>query len=189
MLPTLTTERLILRPFVQADAPMVQELAGEFAIADTTLEIPYPYENGMAESWIATHEKKFQLGELAIFAVVRKSDATLMGTISLELFSRFRRAELGYWIGLPFWNQGYCTEAAQAVIEFGFTTLQLHKIVAHHLSRNPASGRVMQKIGMVREGTFRDHTIKWDRFESLDTYGVIVTDTLYREGNRPPSAL
>ncbi|HEY5792811.1 MAG TPA: GNAT family N-acetyltransferase [Chthoniobacterales bacterium] len=176
--PTLRTDRLILRPFISGDAAAVQELAGEFAIADTTLNVPHPYADGLAESWIAAHEAQYRAGEAATFAITLKADLALIGAIGLTLFPRFRRGELGYWIGVPFWNRGFCTEAVRAVIDFGFTTLKLHKICAHHLSRNPASGRVMQKAGMSKEGTFKDQTIKWDRFESVDAYGRIVTDTL-----------
>ena len=62
-----------------------------------------------------------------------------------------RRAELGYWIGVPWWNRGYATEAGRALLDFGFGTLGLHRIMAHHMMRNPASGRVMQKLGMTRD--------------------------------------
>ena len=61
--PTLHTQRLILRPFEIADARDVQRLAGDRAIADTTLNIPHPYEDGMAEQWIATHQPQFEAGE------------------------------------------------------------------------------------------------------------------------------
>jgi RimJ/RimL family protein N-acetyltransferase len=174
--PTLSTKRLILRPFEQDDAKNVQRLAGDFAIADTTLHVPHPYEDGVAETWIESHKTKYDARELATFAIIRKNDFTLIGAIGIAISSQFHRGDLGYWIGVPYWNQGYCTEAAIAIINFAFSDLGLHKVTAHHLVRNPASGRVMQKIGMSREGTFRDHTLKWDRFEDLDAYGLLVTD-------------
>ena len=83
------------------------------------------------------------------------------------------RAELGYWIGKPYWGQGYCTEAARATLDFGFEQLGLNRIFAHHFARNPASGRVMQKIGMTREGRLRQHVKKWDAFEDLELYGIL----------------
>lgn len=156
-----------------ADAPQVQLLVGEFAVADTTLNIPHPYEDGMAESWISAHAENYESGKIATFAITLKEDGTLIGAIGLVISPRFQRAELGYWMGTPYWNQGFCTEAARAIVDFGFSVLKLHKICAHHLTRNPASGRVMQKIGMSREGTLREHTIKWGRFEDLDAYGLI----------------
>jgi len=171
--PTLETERLILRPFVLSDAAEVQRLAGDFAVADTTLNIPHPYPDGAAEEFFSTHAAKYVLREAATFALTLKENGALIGGMGLHVTKRFRRAEMGYWIAKPFWNQGYATEAGRAVVDFGFTHWALHKIEANHLRRNPASGRVMQKIGLVREGLLRDHVIKWNRFEDIVTYGLI----------------
>jgi hypothetical protein len=81
--PELRTERLLLRPFTVADAPVVQQLAGDRDIASTTLNIPHPYEDGMAEGWIGTHQQQFEGGESVIFAVVLHKDGALIGAISL----------------------------------------------------------------------------------------------------------
>jgi ribosomal-protein-alanine N-acetyltransferase len=86
------------------------------------------------------------------------------------------QAELGYWIGEPFWNQGLCTDAGQAVVNYGFTALELIRIHSCHIKRNPASGRVMQKIGMTHEGFRRQHVRKWDVLEDLDLYGILKED-------------
>ncbi len=151
-LPTLKTERLILRPFEMSDVTDVRLLAGDRAIADTTLNIPHPYEEGMAEQWIRTHQPRFEAGELVNFAITMRADGELVGAIGLVIERRFDRAELGYWVGRPYWRQGYCTEAGRSVLKFGFMELNLNRIHASHLCRNPASGRVMQKLGMTREG-------------------------------------
>ncbi|MDX1556875.1 MAG: GNAT family N-acetyltransferase [Xanthomonadales bacterium] len=174
--PTLQTQRLILRPFQRSDAPEVQRLAGDRAVADTTLAIPHPYEDGMAEEWIATHQPKFEAGELADFAITLRDDGALVGAIGLAVNQRFDSAVLGYWIGVPFWNRGYCTEAAVAVIDYGFAELDLNRIHAPHLMRNPASGRVMEKAGMTREGVTRQSVKKWGRYEDLVLYGILRED-------------
>lgn len=176
MQPPLTTPRLCLRPLTADDAPAIQTLAGDFAVADTTLTVPHPYPDGVAETWIATHVEQYQAGQPAVFAITLKDDGTFLGTIGLALQPPFQRAELGYWIGVPFWNRGFCTEAARAMVEYGFSVLGLHKICAHHFTRNPASGRVMQKIGMRKEGTLRDHVLRWNRFEDVDAYGLLATE-------------
>jgi RimJ/RimL family protein N-acetyltransferase len=85
-----------------------------------------------------------------------------------------RRASLGYWIGLDYWNKGHCTEAASAVIKFGFDQLALHRIQATHLSKNPASGAVMRKIGMSHEATLIDYVIKDNKFENMELYSILV---------------
>ena len=115
---------MILRPFELTDAKEVQRLAGDRAIADTTLEIPHPYEDGIAEKWISTHQAKFEAGEMVHFAIILRETNGLIGAIGLTIVPRFERAELGYWIGKPYWGNGYCTEAAWAVLEYGFTTLK-----------------------------------------------------------------
>jgi RimJ/RimL family protein N-acetyltransferase len=171
--PTIETDRLLLRPFELSDAKDVQSLAGDRAIADTTLNIPHPYGDGMAEEWISTHQPKFEAGELSNFAIVLKTSGRLIGGIGLRIVPRFERAELGYWIGRPYWKNGYCTEASRAVLQYSFSVLRLNRICAKHLSRNPASGRVMQKVGMVHEGRARQHVKKWDKFEDLELYGIL----------------
>ncbi len=124
----LQTERLLLRSFELSDAPRVKELAGDKAIADTTLNIPHPYEDGMAEEWISTHQPKFEAGEAVNYAIILKSTQELIGAISLAINKGFNRAELGFWIGKEYWNKGYCTEAAKAMVECGFNKLDLPSI-------------------------------------------------------------
>jgi ribosomal-protein-alanine N-acetyltransferase len=184
---TLHTPRLILRPFERADARDVQRLAGDQAIADTTLNIPHPYEDGMAEEWIATHQPQFEAGEAAIFAIVLRATGELVGAIGLAVSRRFDRAELGYWIGRPYWNQGYCTEAGRAALWYGFTELELNRIHAYHLSRNPASGRVMEKLGMAREGLLRQHVKKWGKYEDIVEYGLVREDWM-KSSEQPAAA-
>ena len=171
--PTLETERLILRLFELSDAADVQRLAGDWEIADTTLNIPHPYKDGMAEEWIATHVPQFEAGKQVVFAVTLRQTGDLIGAIGLTISQRFQRAEIGYWVGRPYWNQGYCTEAGHAVIGHAFTDLNLHRVHAFHLARNPASGRVMQKLGMTREGLARQHVRRWDVYEDLVLYGIL----------------
>ncbi len=171
--PTLRTERLVLRAFKLSDAPDVQRMAGAIEIAFPTVNIPHPYEDGMAELWISSHRPAFERGELVPLAVTLSADGTLIGAISLSLHQNHERAELGYWIGVPYWGQGYCTEAARAMMSYGFEVLGLHRIHSSHFARNPASGRVMQKLGMTREGCLRHHVKKWDAFEDLVCFGLL----------------
>lgn len=174
-MPTLRTERLVLRPFSPADAPTVQRLAGDREVASTTLTIPHPYEDGMAEAWIEGRAIDWAEKKALTLAVTTEADG-LVGAIGLHLKLEHLRAELGYWIGVPFWNRGYATEAAEAVIKFGFDELGLNRIEAHHFSRNPASGRVMEKLGMTLEGVRREHVLKDDELEDLALYAVLSSD-------------
>jgi len=171
--PTLDTERLTLRPFAALDAFDVERLAGMREIADTTLNIPHPYPHGAAAEWIRLHGPAWDNGTSATFAIVGKKTEALVGAITLMIKREHRRAELGYWIALDCWNCGYATEASRRLLDFGFEVLGLHRIEARHFLRNPASGRVMQKLGMQQEGVERDWVIKWDRFESLAVYSIL----------------
>ncbi len=171
--PTLHTERLILRPFSPQDALDVQNLAGERAIAATTLSIPHPYEDGMAEEWIGHHQVRFDSGESVVFAITLREGGALIGAIGFELQKEHSRAEMGYWVGVPYWNQGYCTEAAREMLRYGFKELGLNRITATYFQGNPASGRVMQKIGMQHEGTLRQHVRKWGEYKDLEFYAIL----------------
>jgi ribosomal-protein-alanine N-acetyltransferase len=171
--PTLTTERLTLRPFVADDAFDVERIAGQRQIADTTLNIPHPYPHGGAAEWIRLHAPAWIDGTSATFAIVGQKTGALVGAISLIIKREHQRAELGYWIAVDCWNRGYATEATRRILDFGFETLGLHRIESRHFLRNPASGRVMQKSGMKQEGIERDLVMKWDHFESLALYSIL----------------
>lgn len=174
--PTIQTDRLILRPFGPEDAPDVQRLAGEKVIAAKTQSLPHPYEDGMAEDWIASHEANYAAGKIVCFAVTERDGGALAGAVGLTVYKDSNAAELGYWIGTPFWGRGYATEAARAVLAFGFEEMGLHRIHARHMASNPASGRVLEKIGMKREGMRRQHFRKWGRFEDIVMYGRLKSD-------------
>jgi RimJ/RimL family protein N-acetyltransferase len=171
--PTLTTARLVLRPYRMDDAPDVQRLAGDREVARNTMLIPHPYEDGEAERWIGTHQEIYESGQGVTFAITQRDNGELVGSIGLVIFEKHHSGELGYWIGKPYWNNGYCTEASLAILDYGFETRKLHRIHAKCYVRNPASGRVMQKIGMQHEGTLRHHLLKWDVYEDVEAYAIL----------------
>lgn len=177
--PCLETERLTLRPFTLEDAPEVKRLAGDWDIASTTIAIPHPYEDGMAEAWIGTHSEAFEKGELACFAVVLRGAGRLIGAVALEIDRDRRYADLGYWIAKPRWGRGYATEAARAVRDYGFEALGLDRIRACHFTRNPASGRVLEKVGMTFDLVIEGYVDKWGALEDVNVYSM--TSGEYRE--------
>lgn len=171
--PRFTTARLVLRPFDPADAPAVERLAGAREVADTTLTIPHPYPAGDGARWIATHASAWERGENLALAICDKTSGALLGSIHLQISAAHARGEIGYWIALASWGQGFATEAARAVVAYAFAKLGLHRVQAHHFTRNVASGRVMQKLGMQHEGTHREAYRRWDRFEDVAMYAVL----------------
>ena len=84
-----------------------------------------------------------------------------------------QRGELAYWIGVPYWNNGYCTEAAEAVLRYGFLNRGLNRIHASYFSQNSASGRVLEKLGMIHEGTQRQHVMKWGVFIDMELMAIL----------------
>ena len=182
--PEIRTERLFLRGFTAADAPRIQALAGEREVASGTLTIPHPYEDGMAEIWIAGQAEAWDAKQMFTLAMTTGADG-LVGAVGLRLVPEHRRAELGYWIGVPYWNRGYATEASAGVLEYGFTELSLNRIVARHYQRNPASGRVLEKLGMRHEGTQRQHVVRWDQLEDLECYAILESEWRGQAAERP----
>jgi len=166
--PTLETERLALRPLTPRDAPALSRLAGRREIADTTISIPHPYSEEQARQWIAETAELFAKGKSAVFGMELKRGGSMAGTIGLrDIDAEHSQAELGFWVAVECWGQGYATEAARAVVGFGFERLGLNRIYAHHMVRNPASGRVLARIGMKQEGLLRQRVRKWGVFEDV----------------------
>ena len=173
--PTINTERLTLRSYAPSDAARVAELAGDREVAATTLRIPHPYDASMAAEWIAGLPAEYA-AERAITWAITLTGAELIGSIALSLHLDHHRAELGYWVGKPYWGKGYVTEAARSVMDHGFGALHLHRISAHHMSVNPASGTVMKKLGMRHEGILRHHTRKNGEYHDVECYGVLAAE-------------
>ncbi|HVZ64077.1 MAG TPA: GNAT family N-acetyltransferase [Lacunisphaera sp.] len=174
--PVLATPRLQLRPYEPADAPDVRRLAGDAAVAATTLMIPHPYPEGAAEAWINTHAARWAARQELVLAITLQGDGALVGSIGLMFDRPNDLAEIGYWIGVPYWNNGYATEALRAMIGYAFGTLGLHRIQAHHMVHNAASGRVMEKAGMRREGLRRQSLRKNGVYYDTVFYGVLRQD-------------
>lgn len=172
----MATERLVLRPLVTDDAPAVAALAGQREIADTTISIPHPYSEERAVEWIATHTVRSG-GKEVVFAITLKKSGILIGSMGLrDIDTEHSQAEMGFWIGLDWWGQGFATEAGRAVIRIAFEQLNLNRVHAHHMVRNPASGRVLERIGMKREGVLRQRLRKWGVFEDVVVMAILRED-------------
>lgn len=172
---TLTTGRLILRPFKESDAQRVSELCNNYNIYKSTLTLPYPYSIDCALSWIQTQAVNFNNNKSYEFAITDKNTYELYGAIGLSNNQTHKNGELGYWIGEEYWGKGYATEATKAILEFAFTEKHYHKVYARFFASNPGSGRVMQKSGMVKEGVLLQHVYKENKFVDLIHYGIINT--------------
>jgi [ribosomal protein S5]-alanine N-acetyltransferase len=172
----LRTARLLLRSFELADIQSMVRLAGAKEVAATTLRIPHPYAEDDARNFLAKAGEDFLAGHSVSFAITISPGGEFCGAVGLQIAEPQLHAELGYWIGVPYWCRGYATEAAVAAVAFGFETLRLNRIYAHHSAGNLASGRVLEKIGMRHEGRSRQHIQKWGRFVDLENYGMLAEE-------------
>lgn len=181
--PVVTTARLLLRELRPTDAPAVAASAGDPRVARFLLEVPSPYPEALARRWIAARLGWWELGRGVTLAIARReAPGALLGSVSLRRHARDRRAELGYWLAATAWGQGYATEAAAAAVDLGFRQLGLARIYAQVLAGNDASIRVLEKLGMVNEGTKRRHIRKGRRLHDVVFYGLL------REEWSPPPA-
>ncbi|MDB4837712.1 GNAT family N-acetyltransferase [Marinomonas sp.] len=143
----IETGRLTLRAFTSGDASIVQRLAGNKKVSNVTANIPHPYPDGLAAKWIAAHEGMFHTKGALLYAIALKENDELIGCINI-IGIHSEKPEIGYWIGFDFWGHGYCTEALKALIKFCRNEYDIPAIYGRHLTRNPSSGRVMEKCGL-----------------------------------------
>src|SRR6266404_953891 len=140
--PVIETERLVLRAPRFEDANMIATLVNDRRIAENTLRIPHPYGLADAQSFITGANASD--GE-TVFLITRR-DATVLGACGVARFGE-EPPEIGYWLGVPFWGQGYATEAVRAVIDHAFGDLGYDAVAGGARVSNPASRRVLEKCG------------------------------------------
>lgn len=141
----IKTQRLILRSPVLADAARVSLLAGDYDVASMTGMIPHPYSEQMAAEWLAS----VIVGEEGVVFMIER-DGLLVGCTGYRVFDA-DHAELGYWIGKPYWRQGYATEAVTALIAHAFDEDDFAYLMAGHFTDNPASSQLIRKLGFVAQ--------------------------------------
>lgn len=184
--PHLTTPRLLLRPFTEADIPSLIALAGNYEVAKNTLNIPHPYTEADARHWLHLTQQGHKQRTAYAFALELRATGEFIGGIGLTLEPRFDRAEAGYWLGQPYWGQGLATEALEVLLRLGFETLGLNKIYATHHTENLASGQVMRKNGMVKEGELVQHVKRDGQYHDLWQYRL--TQSEYTLLRRPENS-
>jgi [ribosomal protein S5]-alanine N-acetyltransferase len=158
--PMLKTNRLHLRPFTLDDAGTVQSLAGDKRIAQMTQTIPHPYPDGAAASWILGHAAAFRQKTEIIFAIELQASAQLIGAVSLlHIDNDQSSAEVGYWIGVPYWGQGYATEAVLRLLQYAQDDLQFQQFTGRCFAHNIASANVLKKAGLVQQQDLSEQII------------------------------
>jgi RimJ/RimL family protein N-acetyltransferase len=144
----LDTPRLHLRPPVEQDAAAIVAIAGDWEVARRLARVPHPYTDA---------DVRFFLDQVVpnepTWAILCRETSQLIGMISLAPDTDGRSAELGYYIARDHWGRGFATEAARAIIEVGIESFGFPKLNSGYHTDNPASGRVLAKLGFTIVGT------------------------------------
>ncbi len=140
----MRSQRLSYRPLEAADASRIAALAGDWDIARMTSRIPHPYSLVDADLWIASIG-----GDEFVRGV--EHDGVLIGAVGY-IESEGAQAEIGYWIGKPWWGHGFATEAARTLMDYCFHVIGFRRLTCGHFVDNPASARVIAKLGFRRIG-------------------------------------
>ncbi|MGD9671048.1 MAG: GNAT family N-acetyltransferase [Hyphomicrobiaceae bacterium] len=144
----IRTARLVLRPLREDDLFDIARLAGDWAIASMTARIPYPYTPDDARQWLYGLEE----GEF-VRAMTMADEGQLLGITGYLPSEEGRVAEIGYWVGKPYWGRGIATEAAHALVEHCFARAGFEKLTCCHFADNPGSARVIEKLGFKSTGS------------------------------------
>ena len=177
--PAIETKRLVLRQLEPGDIDSIHRLGDDPAVAAGLSDLPHPYPRQMAAGLVRGMSEAAAAGAAYAFGVALKAAAppdSVIGIVFLILDPPHRRAELIYWLGRPYWGNGYATEAVRAVLGFGFESLHLNRIHASYFTANPASARVMAKAGMQFEGVMREHHVKDGQALDLGQYAILRSD-------------
>ena len=172
-LPTLETERLVLRRMRLEDASDLFEYASDPEVSLYTTWYPHQSIDDSRE-FLTRILSLYENTQLADWGIVHKADAKFIGTCGFADWSPYHsRAEIGYAMSRKYWGQGLMTEAARRVIDFGFENMQLNRVDARCMIENIGSARVMEKSGMTYEGILREHMYAKGRYDDLKIYSIL----------------
>ena len=172
----LESTRLLLRTPERGDLEAIVRYAGDPRVALKTTAIPHPYHLGHALDWLDAIGTDHVTGAVETFAIERKAVPGLIGVISLTLRQDRCSAEIGYWLGVPFWRCGYATEALREVLRHAFDDRGLLYVTGCHMAGNPGSGRVMQKGRMTFENIVSGGIRRGGLFHDRVNYGLFADE-------------
>ena len=177
-LPTMLTQRLVLRPVRMSDAEDMYEYSRDPEVARHVLWDAHRSIHQTRE-YIRFLIRQYRNAAPGTFAIALRDSGKVIGTIGfMWVQTDNRSAEVGYSLSRAYWNQGIMSEALTAVVEFGFTKLGLNRIEEQHDCDNPASGHVMLHAGMRHEGTLRQRLYNKGRYVDVDLYAILRSDFL-----------
>jgi ribosomal-protein-alanine N-acetyltransferase len=153
----LESKRLLLRPPEPRDVPAIVSWIGDWDVAKNLSKCPHPYTEKDAEEFLIRSAEGRARGTDFGFGIVSKAEGRYLGQIGLHL--KDGKFEVGYWLGKPFWGQGYASEAARRAVSFAFHELKAETVWAGWFHDNPASGHVLEKLGCRPNGQEQRHCL------------------------------
>lgn len=187
-IPRLSTKRLVLRAPEPRDAEAIHEVHRHAPVAAGVLSIPHPHTVADARAWM----ERFRASLIAsdrvhrnlIWLICLAEDGRVVGDCGLHCNTVHRRGTLGYLIHPDCWNRGLVTEALEGVLEWAFAKMNppLHRAQADHFPENPASGRVLEKLGFTREALMRGFILKNGEPRDVVRWAVLREEYLARAG-------
>ena len=181
-MPTLETPRLYLRKLQMRDAADIYRYSRDAEVARHVLWEAH-HSIGDSRAYLRYMLRRYRQREAASWGIEYRATGQIIGTIGfMWIQTDNSAAEVGYSLSHDFWGQGIMTEALKAVIAHGFGSMNLNRIEAQHETTNPASGAVMRKCGMVREGMLRQRLYNKGRYVDVELYAILRKD--YKSKNR-----
>ena len=169
-------KHITIRKLKLSDANDIYKNVNHKDIVRWTKSIPYPYLKDGAGKFIRQTYSEMRTKKSFIFGITLPDTDKVIGIVSLIRINwENKDAELGYWIGKRYWNKGYTTEAAKLIIGYGFRNLKLHRIHAVYIAPNKASGKVMEKAGLRKEGISREAYYK-NSWHDLVSYAILAKE-------------
>ncbi len=177
----LPGERITVRRYTISDLPHLVENINDESVARWTANIPHPYSEKDAASFIRkSHSDINRKKGFPLVIALNETGKVIGGTglHGLKEEERFQNAEMGYWLGKKYRNQGIVTEAAGLMLDFAFNKLKLHKVNGRAFEKNIASQRIFEKSGFVLEGMLREIEFRNSEWQNMLLYGLLKEEYL-----------
>jgi [ribosomal protein S5]-alanine N-acetyltransferase len=162
-----------LTPAKLTDADGLYRYIRDKEITRYTIAIPSPYRRSDMTKFLKLTVKEMKAGSHYLFVIRRFDSPEAMGALGVMVNRHLPYAELGYWLGREFWNQGIMTQAVKAALGFAFDTLKLHRVQVAHLDGNEGSRRVIEKCWFRREGIDREAILRDKKWTNIIRYGLL----------------
>lgn len=173
----INSSKICIREIQYSDSDKIQTVASLSEIADTMISIPHPYPDNEAKRFVAQRISETKSGNAVVFVLEKIQDNSFCGLIEVrDIDHEHLQGELSFWLAPNAWGKGYMSKVIRSVLDYSFTELELNRLYAYHMERNPASGKVLARNGFQKEGILRQRVRKWGKFEDVSLWACLQQD-------------